>query len=242
MSSSEKHIKEVRGLKLFKKKHKTIKKLLKETSVPEIHGDKVWYSSYLILDYLQEHPPEKGAKILEIGCGWGILGIHCVKEFKSKVTGVDADENVFPFLEIHAKLNKTKITPLVSRYESLKGGLLAEQDMILGGDICFWDELIEPLYKLIKKAVKNGVETIIIADPGRSPFNKLAKRCKKEFGAELLDVEMDNPYKEDGYLLIIRQKDAVAAKTKGKAKSKATGAAGKAAKVKTRKKPTPKGK
>lgn len=205
MSSSEKHIKEVRGLKIYKKKHKTIKKLLKDTSTPEIHGDKVWFSSYLILDYLHEHPPEKKSRILEIGCGWGILAIHCAKEFKAQVTAVDADKNVFPFLEKHAKLNRAKIATLVSRYENLKAGLLKEQDMILGGDICFWDELIEPLYKLIKKSIKNGVGTIIIADPGRSPFLKLAKRCKQEFGGELIEVELTDPIEEDGYLLVIRQ-------------------------------------
>ena len=75
--------------------------------------------------------------------------------------------------------------------------------MILGGDICFWDELIDPLFKLIKKSVKNGVGTIIIADPGRSPFLKLAKKCKKQFDAKLLEVELVDPMEEDGYLLVI---------------------------------------
>ena len=203
MSSEENQIKEVRGLKLYKKKHPTIKKLLKKTSVPEIHGDKVWFSSYLIMDYLDENPPAKKSNIVEIGCGWGILAIHCAKVFKANMVAVDADKNVFPFLEKHAELNNTKVTSKVSRYETLKSSLLAEQDMILGGDICFWDELIDPLFKLIKKSVKNGVGTIIIADPGRSPFLKLAKKCKKQFDAELLEVELVDPMEEDGYLLVI---------------------------------------
>jgi len=205
MSTAEKHIKEVRGLKIYKKKHQAIKKLLKDTSTPEIHGDKVWFSSYLIHDYLLENPPKKKANIMEIGCGWGILAIHCNKEFKANVTAVDADKNVFPYLDMHAKLNKAKVTNKVSRYENLKASLLAEQDMILGGDICFWNELIDPLLKLIKKALKNGVDTIIIADPGRSPFLKLAKQCKKLYNAELIEVELEDPIEEDGYLLIIRQ-------------------------------------
>jgi predicted nicotinamide N-methyase len=205
MSTAEKHIKEVRGLKIYKKKHQAIKKLLKDTSTPEIHGDKVWFSSYLIHDYLLENPPKKKANIMEIGCGWGILAIHCNKEFKANVTAVDADKNVFPYLDMHAKLNKAKVTNKVSRYENLKANLLAEQDMILGGDICFWNELIDPLLKLIKKALKNGVDTIIIADPGRSPFLKLAKQCKKLYDAELIEVELEDPIEEDGYLLIIRQ-------------------------------------
>ena len=203
MSSEQKQLKEVRGLKLYKKKHTTIKKLLKKTSVPEIHGDKVWFSSYLIMDYLEENPPAKKSNIMEIGCGWGILSIHCAKVFKANVVAVDADKNVFPFLEKHAELNKAKVKSKVSRFETLKGSLLAEQDMILGGDICFWNELIDPLLKLIKKSVKNGVRTIIIADSGRSPFLKLAKKCKKQFDAELLEVVLEDPMEEEGYLLVI---------------------------------------
>ena len=205
MSSKDKQIKEVRGLKIYKKKHPVIKKLLKETSTPEIHGDKVWFSSYLIMDYLEKHPPANKSRIMEIGSGWGILAIHCAKVFKSDVTAVDADKNVFPFLEKHAKLNRTKVRTKVSRFEDLKGSLLEKQDMILGGDICFWNELIDPLYRLIKKAVKSGVKTIVIADPGRSPFLKLAKKCKKKFDAELIEVDLEDPVEEDGYLLVISQ-------------------------------------
>jgi len=204
MSSDEKYIKEVRGLKIYKKKHKVIKKLLKETSTPEIHGDKVWFSSYLIMDYLDANPPKLKSNILEIGSGWGILGIHCAKVFKADVTAVDADKNVFPFLKKHAKLNDTKVKSKVSPFEDLKSSLLKEQDVILGGDICFWKKLIKPLYSLIERAVDQGVGTIIIADPGRSPFLKLAKKCKKKFNAELLEVELTDPMEEDGYLLVIK--------------------------------------
>ena len=204
MSSEEANIKEVRGLKLYKKKHKIIKKLLKDTSVPEIHGDKVWFSSYLIMDYLLENPPKKKSRIMEIGSGWGILSIYCAKVYKANVIAVDADKNVFPFLDVHAELNNTKVISKVSRYEKLKASLLAEQNLILGGDICFWNELIDPLHKLIKKSLKNSVETIVIADPGRSPFLKLAKKCKNKFDAELIEVELEDPLSEEGYLLVIK--------------------------------------
>jgi len=141
---------------------------------------------------------------MEIGSGWGILGIWCAKQFAADVIAVDADKNVFPFLDMHAELNNTSVKTKVCKYEKLKSSLLAQQDMVLGGDICFWNELIDPLYSLIKKSLKNGVNTIVIADPGRSPFLKLAKKCKKKFGAELREVSIEDPVEEEGYLLIIR--------------------------------------
>ena len=56
---------------------------------------------------------------------------------------------------------------------------------------------------MINKAVKKGVPRIIIADPGRAPFLKLAKRCVKKFKAELIQVDISEPKTKDGYLLII---------------------------------------
>lgn len=197
--------KTVHGLTVYKRNAGSLKRLLEKNDEPEIHGDKIWYSSFFVIDYLDANPPKKNTNIMEIGCGWGILSIYCAKKFKAKVTGVDADKNVFPFLRLHAKANDVSIEKRVARFENLKRKTLARQDMILGADICFWDELVDPLYKLIKKSVEAGVSRIIIADPGRSPFLKLAKRCKKKFGGELFEVEIHEPTHKDGYLLIIEK-------------------------------------
>lgn len=198
------HINVVRGLELFSKKHPKLQKLLsKRADQPEIHGDKVWFSSYFIMDYLDKDPPKDKARVMEVGCGWGPLGIYCAKNFNSKVTAVDADKYVFPFLDLHAKQNGVEITNKVSRYEDLKPSLLAKQQIVAGGDICFWDELVEPLHKLIKNSVDAGVERIIIGDPGRPPFMKLARECRKMYGAKLKSAKITKPRANDGYLLII---------------------------------------
>jgi predicted nicotinamide N-methyase len=197
----------VRGLQLYTKKHPKLQKLLAKADLPEIHGDKVWFSSYFIMDYLQAHPPAAKARVMEIGCGWGPLGIYCAKNFHSRVTAVDADKNVFPFLDLHARKNGVNIKAKVCRYEDLKPKLLARQDLIAGGDICFWDELVEPLYQLIKNALEQGVPRIIIGDPGRPPFLKLARRCKKLHGAKLKSVSITTPRAHSGYLLILENQD-----------------------------------
>ncbi len=206
MSSSA--VQKVRGLNVYGRKHKAVRALLEKAGQPEIHGDKVWFSSYFIMDYLLKNPLPKKSRVMEVGCGWGVLSVFCAKEFKSKVVGVDADENVMPFLRLHARKNHVKVKTKVCRYEKLKPRLLAKQDVILGGDICFWDELVDPLFKMIKRAMKQGAGTIIIADPGRSPFLKLAKRCKKKYGAMLISAATKKPTREEGYLLVIHNKKA----------------------------------
>lgn len=204
MTKKNTNISIVRGLQLFSKQHPKLRKLLsKRADLPEIHGDKVWFSSYFIMDYLDKHPPSDKARVMEIGCGWGPLGIYCAKKFNSKVTAVDADPYVFPFLDLHAKQNGVEITHKVSRYEDLKPALLAKQELVAGGDICFWDELVDPLHQLIKNSLDAGVERIVIGDPGRSPFMTLARRCRKLHGAKLKSAKITQPRANDGYLLIL---------------------------------------
>ncbi|MGB1544719.1 MAG: methyltransferase, partial [Spongiibacter marinus] len=92
----------------------------------------------------------------------------------------------------------------VARYEELTASDMKGQKMVLGGDICFWPKLVQPLFNAIETALAAGVKTIIIADPGRPPFHKLARKCEKAFGAELIDWEVSHPKKQSGELLIIK--------------------------------------
>jgi predicted nicotinamide N-methyase len=196
-------IQNIRGLDIYPPRHPRIQKMMAKADSPEIHGDKVWFSSYFIMDFLDANPPKPKTRIMEIGCGWGLLSMYCTKNFKARTIGVDADKNVFPFLELHAERNDVKVKTKASRFENLKPALLAKQDMILGGDICFWDELVEPLHTLIANALDAGVKRIIIADPGRPPFLKLARRCRRLYKAKLKAVNITKPRKHEGYLLII---------------------------------------
>ena len=200
-----KYMKKTAGLFVLKNKHPLLKRLRKTWPAPEIHGDKIWSSSYLIMNYLNKHPIEENTKVMEVGCGWGLLSIYCASEFKAQVTGVDADANVLPYLKVHSALNNVEVKTKRRYFHKISSKLLRKHEVVLGGDICFWPKLVDPLYNLIKRSVKAGVKTIIIADPGRSPFLKLAKKCKKKFNAELIESTIKKPGKADGYLLVITQ-------------------------------------
>lgn len=203
MAKNKVKLQTVRGLSIYPKSHPKIKKLQQKAGFPEIHGDKVWFSSYFIMDWLDAHPPAPKSRILEVGCGWGVLGMYCAKNYDAKVTGTDADKNVFPFLKLHAEKNDIKIKTKVARYEKLKQDYLAKFDVLVGGDICFWDELVDPLLELIDNAVKAGVPRIIIADPGRPPFLKLARKCRKLYKGSIRSVSISKPRAHTGNLLVI---------------------------------------
>ena len=116
------------------------------------------------MNYLKKHPLPKRSRVLEIGCGWGLLGLFCAKQFGCKVHGIDADKNVLPYLQLHAKVNGVKMTAEGKTFQQLTVDYLRDFDVILGADICFWDEMSDHLFNLIKRAQRANVKQILISD------------------------------------------------------------------------------
>ena len=135
------------GVKILNSSHPRIRKLKREGHDAAIHGNKFWNSSFLIMQHLKKHPPKNGVKVLEIGCGWGLLGIFCAKQFGARVTGIDADAAVGPYLRLHAEINEVTMQFQKKTFAQLTAKDLAEFDLILGADICFWDELAMDVYR-----------------------------------------------------------------------------------------------
>jgi predicted nicotinamide N-methyase len=199
----EEHMYQAYGIYLLESKHRLIRRL-KKAYQPSVHGHKTWNASFLLMDYLQHYPLKKKSKVLEVGCGWGPASIFCASQFKAKVTGLDIDKEVFPFLDVLAELNEVEIAPMTRRFESLKGHDLAKFDCIVGSDICFWDSLVKPLTQLINRAMKNGVERIIITDPGRPTFYEVCDIARKKHRVELQEWYSTEPRHFTGEVVEIR--------------------------------------
>ena len=202
-TSLEKNTRRAYGVTILTSQHKEIRRIKREEMAPSIHGNKFWGSSYLIMDYLSQQPPKSNSKVLELGCGWGLAGIHCAKKYNAEVTGIDADEAVFPYLHLHAEHNGVDITTKKQYFEKITTQQLSEFDLIIAADICFWDELANTVFNLIRRACKAGVGKIIIADPERPPFFDMAERCIDTFYAELEYRSVDEPRRASGGLLVI---------------------------------------
>lgn len=192
-----------RGVIMPTGSHPDIRRVKRQGNYPSIHGTKLWKSSCLIIDYLNRNRPEHANSVIDVGCGWGASGIWCAKKLGADVTSMDADPAVFPFLEVAAKLNGVSTTPLVKRFEKLTTRRLSQFDMLIATDICFWDELVDPVYKMVNRAVKAGVKHILIADPERPTFHEMAERCVKKHCAELIEWETHSPIKARGAIMII---------------------------------------
>ena len=128
--------------------------------------------------------------------------MYCAKKYGAKVTGMDADSAVFPYLKLHAEVNEVEVETWRCKFEKVKKKDLRGTQLIIGADICFWDEMVDQVYKLIKKAMKVGVGQVIVADPGRPPFHALSEKVVKKFGGDVKGREVDEEIKDEAYLLI----------------------------------------
>ncbi len=201
--SSSKHIRQAYGIISLTSRHPDLRRLKKEQSEPSLHGNKLWGSCYLLMEYLQENPLDADCKVLDLGCGWGLEGIYCAKTFGASITAVDADPAVFPFLDLLARHNDVSLKTQTRRFEDISEEELADYDVLVGADICFWDELAETVYQLIERAIKAGIKRIIITDPQRPPFTQIAERCVDLHYAELLAIETAQARRFTGTVLVI---------------------------------------
>jgi len=197
------HVRSIHGILVLKNKHPQFKQLRKHQNQPSLHGHQVWQSSYMIMEYLFLFPLQDELNIMEIGCGWGLLGIFCAKHFQSDVELVDADAAVFPYIDAHTQLNNVQLKTQQATFAQLTDTDFQDQDIILGGDICFWPEMARELKALVVRALLQGVKRIILADPGRPPFLELAEYCQEYFNARLVKWRLKTAGKSTGVLLII---------------------------------------
>ena len=67
------------GLTILHPNHPEVRRLQHDAARPALHGHKVWPTSFVLIDYLHQRGVPPQACVLEISCGWGLVGIACAK-------------------------------------------------------------------------------------------------------------------------------------------------------------------
>jgi predicted nicotinamide N-methyase len=200
------------GLTVLKPTHRAIRKLKRQHSA-SVFGHRAWETSWLLIDFIKQQRLPQGLNILDVGCGWGLAGIFCAMHLRAQVTCLDADDQVFPYLRLHAETNRVDVTTVNRRFEQLTEEDFQGLDVIIGGEICFWDSLVDKLSGLIGRATDAGVGMIVIADPGRTPFESLEADCLEKYNVRAVNWRINRPYVFSGRILRISAMDRLGRKT-----------------------------
>lgn len=196
------HQRELWGVTVLTTSHPAVRRLRKLAPKTSHHGNKLWKANTLLLDYLQEFPPARNSRVLEVGAGWGIAGIYCAKMFEAQVTALDIDQAVFPVLALQAEANQVAITPWMLPLEELTLESLKTFDVLIASDICFWDTSTQPVITLLKLAHDAGLRCIV-SDPGRPPFIYAAEALADQLELYLENWSVPHPHNISGLILEI---------------------------------------
>lgn len=188
------------GVKVLRSNHADIRRL-KNKHKPSLHGFRIWPSSWLLMDYFKRSGFSRHLHILDMGCGWGIAGIYCVKNFASIVTCIDSDSAVFPYVHLHADINNVNVNTLKADFDDLTCKNFKNIDVMIGADICFWDNMVEILKQMIHRALNSGVKNIIFADPGRPTFERLGEYFQNKGMGDIVNWDICHPYSVQGRIL-----------------------------------------
>ena len=189
-------------MRLLLSHHPEIRKL-KRFRAPSVHGNKLWKSTWLLVDYLDRRGLPEDLRVMEVGCGWGLLSIYCAKKYGARVISVDLDPEVLPYLELHAKVNEVKVSTMKKDFDSIRSKHLKDVDLLLAADVCFWDTLEKPLKNLILRALRAEVKQVLISDPGRPPFEEVGEYFASKRGGKIFDWTAQRPRRTEGRILKI---------------------------------------
>ena len=182
-------IKEISSIKYFTGAHQKIRDHYQAGRRPTEFGNKVWATSLVLLNYLEERPFElQGLRVLEIGCGWGLLGIYLAKTFGCRVTCSDLDEHVLPIVQDHARLNNVAVATKKAAFSELDTEFLKDFDLIVGAEVCYSEEVGKEITSLIDRAFLTNLGHILIADPGRPDFQDCCDYTTQKHPTEIFEL------------------------------------------------------
>ncbi|MGE0040422.1 MAG: methyltransferase [Vicinamibacterales bacterium] len=184
-SNQETLLREHLGTKVYMGSHPALRPYLRHALRPQEFGDRVWPAALCAMAHVAVEPSDR---VLEIGCGWGIVGIHVARTFGARVTCTDADPRLRPFVEAHAALNGVSVPFEVRSFGELADRPL-DADVIVGSDICYSEEVVGELARLVDAAARGRVRRVVIADAARPDFGSLVQHCQARYDCALSTYE-----------------------------------------------------
>jgi len=127
-----------------------------------------------------------GRRVLDLGCGSGIVGIAAAKAGARTVIAADTDPYAIVATGLNAVANGVAIQPLPA---DLTAGPPPEVDIVLVGDLFYDGDLAARVTAFLERCLKSDAE-VLIGDPGRAFLPRARLRQLAEYpGPDFSEIE-----------------------------------------------------
>ena len=125
---------------------------------------KIWESSILLADHMAGLEPDPDRRILEIGCGLGLVGIVAAS-FGHRVTMTEYDDHALEFARANALLNSGPgPSPEIHKMDWHAPTLRGRFDWIIGSEVIYRESDFAPLLGLFRAFLRPQGTILITAE------------------------------------------------------------------------------
>ena len=148
------------------------------------------------MDYLLHYPPKKNLNILVVGCGTGCLTSFChVRLEAASIVCMDHDPAVIPLMGAGVLLNHHSVKFIAGDYNSLDEKHIQGMDLLLGSDICYYEQHSKEVHEMIRAFFKhaNDQARVVLGIPyNRIGLDALVEKCNND---ETLNSKMEESWR-----------------------------------------------
>ncbi len=145
---------------------------------------KVWPGTFVLETCLRKRLVCEGKRLLELGCGTGLLSLLCARLGFSSVTASDVEEGALLFARANVLKNGLKDRIAVEKVDVTAPGknprLPEPFDIVAASELLYLDELHSPLLNFLSRHLAEDGKAVFCTDMARRKPH-FAKKAAKKF-------------------------------------------------------------
>ncbi len=153
---------------------------------------KVWEASWVLADFLAGMPVEPEKRLLEIGCGLGLVGVVAAS-FGHKVIMTEHNPEAIEFARANAEMNHCEDMEIID-LDWNSPSFYGRFDTLVGSEVVYHEKDFEPLRRLFERLLKPEGEVILCEGIRRTSLD-FFKEMQRHFDLKAQQKSIRSPEK-----------------------------------------------